>query len=80
MLSKDNRFLDGNLNKRNLYKPKVYLDISDDGVRFTVWMACNIGYYREILQRYSEDVLITFEQNNIELAYPTVRQMQYKIK
>ena len=80
MLSKDNRFLDGNLNKRNLYKPKVYLDISDDGVRFTVWVACNIGYYREILQRYSEDVLITFAQNNIELAYPTVRHMQYRVK
>jgi small-conductance mechanosensitive channel len=59
--------------KKLVYKPKIYLDISSDGNRFTIWFACNIEFYREIIDSYSFEILDQFALNDIKLAYPTQR-------
>ncbi len=59
--------------KKLIYKPKVYIDISPDGARFTIWFACNINFYREIIDSYSSEILSQFKESDIELAYPTHR-------
>jgi small-conductance mechanosensitive channel len=59
--------------KKLIYKPKLYLDISNEGNRFTIWFACNIEFYREIVNSYSFEILNQFRDNNIKLAYPTQR-------
>jgi small-conductance mechanosensitive channel len=59
--------------KKLIYKPKIYLDISPDGSRFTIWFACNIEFYREIINSYSFEILEQFKLNDIKLAYPTQR-------
>ncbi len=64
---------DNSQNKKTIYKPKIYLDIAPEGKRFTVWFACNLGFYRETVNHYSFDILREFENNNIHFAYPTQR-------
>ena len=59
--------------KKLVYKPKIYLDISSEGSRFTIWFACNIDFYREIVDSYSSEILDQFKLNDIVLAYPTQR-------
>jgi small-conductance mechanosensitive channel len=59
--------------KKLLYKPKIYLDISTEGNRFTIWFACNIEFYREIIDSYSYEILDQFAMNEIKIAYPTQR-------
>jgi small-conductance mechanosensitive channel len=64
---------DSGPNKKTIYKPKVYVDIDTVGPKITVWFACNIGHYREVLHRYSMEILTEFGKNKIDLAYPTQR-------
>jgi small-conductance mechanosensitive channel len=59
--------------KKLVYKPKIFLDISSEGNRFTIWFACNIEFYREIVNNYSFEILDKFALNEIKLAYPTHR-------
>jgi small-conductance mechanosensitive channel len=59
--------------KKLVYKPKIYLDISAEGNRFTIWFACNIEFYREIVDSYSFEILDQFAMNEIKMAYPTQR-------
>jgi small-conductance mechanosensitive channel len=59
--------------KKLVYKPKIYLDISAEGHRFTIWFACNIEFYREIVDSYSYEILDQFKLNDVKLAYPTQR-------
>ena len=59
--------------KKLVYKPKIYLDISAEGNRFTIWFACNVEFYREIIDSYSFQILDQFSLNNLKLAYPTQR-------
>lgn len=59
--------------KKSIYKPKIYLDIAPDGNRFTIWFACNVEFYREIINNYSFEILEKFALNDIKLAYPTQR-------
>jgi small-conductance mechanosensitive channel len=59
--------------KKLVYKPKIYLDIAPEGNRFTIWFACNIEFYREIVNNYSFEILEKFALNEIKLAYPTQR-------
>jgi small-conductance mechanosensitive channel len=64
--------------KKLVYKPKIYLDIAPDGNRFTIWFACNIEFYREIVNNYSFEILEKFALNEIKLAYPTQRILMDK--
>jgi small-conductance mechanosensitive channel len=75
MLNKKDKFLDNHPNRKNIYKPKIYIDIGDDGVRFTVWFACNIGFYREAVDWFSISLLKRFQDNDVHLAYKTVRHI-----
>lgn len=59
--------------KKLVYKPKIFLDICPEGNRFTIWFACNIEFYREIIDSYSFEILDKFAMNEIKLAYPTQR-------
>lgn len=59
--------------KKLVYKPRIYLDISNEGNRFTIWFACNIEFYREIIDSYSYEILDQFKLNDVKLAYPTQR-------
>lgn len=54
--------------------PKVYTDIQDSGVRFTLRYLCKPSERRETIELISESVLKEFEKNDdIDLAYPTRR-------
>jgi small-conductance mechanosensitive channel len=75
MIAHKPKYLEVTSNRKNLYKPKVYVNIADDGICFTVWFACNIGYYREVLELFSEEILDIFGQNQISLAYKTIRHI-----
>jgi small-conductance mechanosensitive channel len=59
--------------KKYVYKPKIYLDITHEGNRFTIWFACNIESYREIVDNMSFAILEEFAANEIKMAYPTQR-------
>jgi small-conductance mechanosensitive channel len=59
--------------RKHIYKPKIYLDITNDGNRFTIWFACNIESYREIVDTLSFTILDEFAANGIKMAYPTQR-------
>jgi small-conductance mechanosensitive channel len=68
-----NQIQDYSQNKKHIYKPKIYLDIAPEGKRFTIWFACNIGFYRDAVNGYSFDILEVFDRYNVQLAYPTQR-------
>jgi len=55
------------------YKSKVYMYIAADGPQFTIWFATKIGFFRDRLEKYSEEILDRFAKHNIELAYTTNR-------
>ena len=78
-IKNSHHLLDSHPDKKNVYKPKLYMEIDDNGVKFTIWFACNIGYYRELLDKYSYGILTTLHKNNIQLAYKTSRHIQTKI-
>jgi small-conductance mechanosensitive channel len=59
--------------RKHIYKPKIYLDIANDGNRFTIWFASNIESYREIVDTLSFTILDEFAANGIKMAYPTQR-------
>ena len=64
---------DNSQNKKVTYKPKIYLNIAGEGKKFTIWFACNLGFYRETVDHYSFDIINEFDENGIEFAYPTQR-------
>jgi small-conductance mechanosensitive channel len=78
MIENTHKFLDTNPNRKNLYKPKQYSHVADDGITLTIWFACNIGSYRETLQLFTDDILLSFRHNNIEFAYKTIRYLSPK--
>jgi small-conductance mechanosensitive channel len=73
MLDHKDIYLDNVYNLKNVYKPKIYLNIANYGPEFTIWIPARIGTYRELAERVSLQVLKEFKQNEIELAYPTSR-------
>jgi small-conductance mechanosensitive channel len=66
-------YLDNVFNLKNAYMPKIYIEIADNGPKFTIWFAAKSGRYREVLGVYSRAILKTFREHNIELAYTTYR-------
>jgi small-conductance mechanosensitive channel len=67
------RLITSSPHRKHIYKPKIYLDIVDNGNRFTVWFACNIESYREIVDSLSFAILDEFRMNEVHMAYPTQR-------
>jgi small-conductance mechanosensitive channel len=55
------------------FKPKIYNSIQGSGVGFSIWFGARAGFFREILEEYTNTILHTLKENNIELAYNTSR-------
>lgn len=55
------------------FKPKMYNSIQTSGVGFSIWFGARAGFFREILEHYSDTILHTLKENNIDLAYNTSR-------
>lgn len=54
--------------------PRVYTDIKDSGVLYTLRYLCNVQNVRDSIELISEDILEAFDNNNdIDFAYPTRR-------
>jgi small-conductance mechanosensitive channel len=66
-------YLDDVHNLKNVYKPRIYLSISDYGPQFTIWIPSRSGVFRELQEKFSLSVLKAFKEHNVELAYPTTR-------
>lgn len=66
-------YLDDVFNVKTLYTPKTYLSIAGNGVRLTVWYAARTGSLRDVIERFSREILREFNVHGIDLAYPTSR-------
>ena len=67
------RFLE-NVKNTDKYKPTMHISIDNSGPKFSIWFACQVGTYRDILEIFSKAILKEFGQNpNLDLAYPTRR-------
>ncbi|MBC7472370.1 MAG: mechanosensitive ion channel [candidate division SR1 bacterium] len=73
MLDHKDIYLDDVYNLKHIYKPTIYLHISNYGPEFTIWIPARLGTYREISEKISLQILKDFKHNKIELAYPTSR-------
>lgn len=73
MLDHKDIYLDNVYNLKNIYKPKIYLNIANYGPEFTIWLPARLGTYRELTEKLSLQILKDFKRNEIELAYPTSR-------
>lgn len=65
--------LDNVYNLKTVYKPRIYVGLADNGVRFNIWFACRIEHYREIIEHLTDKILENFDMSSIDLAYPTQR-------
>lgn len=73
ILADKKRFLD-NTKKVDKYKPTVHISIHNSGPKFSIWFACEVGTYRDVLEIFSKEILKEFSQNpHLDLAYPTKR-------
>lgn len=54
------------------YEPKVLTSIAGEGVRFSLWFPSRVGEFRDVLEVISEEVLMRFKKEGIELAYNTL--------
>jgi len=68
-------YLDDVFNLEQLYQPKMYMSIAENGPEFTIWFAARAGKFREVLEYISNRILEEFNQTEgkIELAYRTSR-------
>lgn len=66
-------FLDSTYNVENLYAPKVYMHIGNNGPTFTIWFASRFGSYNEVRESISMEILKSFSTHGIDLAYNTNR-------
>jgi small-conductance mechanosensitive channel len=78
-LDHEQQYFKGAINTKQ-YKPRVYMNIANDGPQYTIWFATKIGYFRDRVEKYSEDILTKFNKAGIELAYTTNRVMVNKTK
>ncbi len=54
------------------YVPQIYTSIADTGVRLSIWFPASVGSYRAMLQTLSENILIDFNKQDINLAFNTI--------
>lgn len=54
------------------YVPQIYTSIADTGVRLSIWFPASVGSYRAMLQTLSENILIDFKKQDINLAFNTI--------
>lgn len=54
------------------YVPQIYTSIADTGVRLSIWFPASVGNYRAMLQTLSENILIDFKKQDINLAFNTI--------
>lgn len=73
MLDHKDLYLDDVYNIKTLYKPRVNMIIGDHGPKFTMWISCRVGVFREVTEKISLRLLRDFKHHGIELAYPTTR-------
>jgi small-conductance mechanosensitive channel len=66
-------YLDDVYNLKTFYRPKIYMDLSDHGPRFTVWVACRIGMFREVSEKITGQFLREFQHHGIDIGYQTTR-------
>jgi small-conductance mechanosensitive channel len=55
------------------FKPKIYNSIQSNGVGFSIWFGARAGFFREILEEYTNTILETLKEHDIQLAYNTSR-------
>jgi small-conductance mechanosensitive channel len=56
-----------------LVKPKIYTNINDNGIEFTIWFTCKLGTLRQVMETNIMSIYEDLEENKIELAYQTLR-------
>ncbi|MGA1047228.1 MAG: mechanosensitive ion channel domain-containing protein [Minisyncoccia bacterium] len=54
------------------YVPQIYTSIADTGVRLSIWFPASVGSYRAMLQTLSENILLDFKKQDINLAFNTI--------
>ncbi len=54
------------------YVPQIYTSIADTGVRLSIWFPASVGSYRAMLQTLSENILLEFKKQYINLAFNTI--------
>ena len=54
------------------YVPQIYTSIADTGVRLSIWFPASVGSYRAMLQTLSENILVDFKKQDINLAFNTI--------
>lgn len=54
------------------YVPQIYTSIADTGVRLSIWFPASVGNYRAMLQTLSENILLDFKKQDINLAFNTI--------
>jgi small-conductance mechanosensitive channel len=73
MVDHKDKYLEDVYNVKNIYQPKVYLSISENGPMLTIWYAVQSGSLRDVLERMSTAILEQFGVHGIDLAYRTTR-------
>lgn len=72
-LDHKDQLLDDAFNLKHIYRPKVYMNIGNNGPQFEIWFATRYGHYYEVTQTLSADILKTFKVYGIDLSYNTSR-------
>jgi small-conductance mechanosensitive channel len=73
MLDHKDIYLDDVFNLKSFYRPRIYMELSDHGPKFIIWVACRIGMFREISEKIIGNILRDFKHRDVDLSYQTTR-------